>query len=133
MGYDPRDRQNHVQGTLGGLLLVTLGVAVLFVVVLLWLDNECNRQILRWLPLYPAAETISVEHDFFRPQAMGRTVMVLRSPDGANATRRWYIDVWDTEADRDPSRGLAIVNFRVTDDPDSDGSLVYLTSSCVRS
>ena len=133
MGYDPRDRQDHVRGTLGGLILVSIFVGISFVLAVAFLDSQCHTQITRWLPLYPDAEIVSLEHDFFRPQAMGRTVMVLRSPDDAITTRRWYADVWETEADRDPNRGLAIVNFQVNADPDGEGSLVVLTSSCVRS
>lgn len=133
MGYDPRDRQDHTRGTLIGLAVVSLSVVVLFGLVVLGLDADCHADIQRWLPLYPDAEVVSVEHDFFRAQAMGRTVMILRSPDDVLTTRRWYVDVWDREADIDPNRGLAIVNFQVNADPDSDGSLVILSSSCVRS
>ena len=93
-------------------------------------DAICKSHVETWLPYYPNAEVMSIEHDFIRARAMGETWVVLSSPDEAETVRQFYRDNIITLMQAETPRGWAITDWRVEDDTDGEGSIIRLYSLC---
>lgn len=93
-------------------------------------DVQCNNDIETWIPMYPNAETISVEYDFLRARAWGNSQTIQASPDDVETAKKFYRDHALILLDEEQSRGLASTNWTVEPNPDTDGSLITLYSSC---
>ena len=93
-------------------------------------DVQCNSDIETWVPLYPNAETVSIEHDFIRARAWGNSQVIQASPDDVETTKQFYRDNVLKLFDEERGRGLASTHWAVEPNPDTDGSLIILSSSC---
>src|SRR5689334_25243651 len=73
--------------------LVTLILFLLLGVITLigGVDTICRQDINTWLPIYPRATEISVQYDFLRPRALGRSYMVYMTQDNLYDVQLWYI------------------------------------------
>jgi hypothetical protein len=111
------------------MLLIIAGILACGVTATFVLDSKCAADIAAWMPPYPGAELVQVEHDFFRPFAMGQTSAVYYSNDDARTIRNWYIDVQKKLDNDGATRGLATTNLHVQSDP-SGGNLIMLNSEC---
>lgn len=112
------------------LVSIMFGIFACVSVTVVGLDMACYRDVATWLPVYPNAEVVSSNYTMFRPWAMGRTQMILHSEDDFVTVNGWYIDQMRAITDRNTDRGIATTNYRVQRDPDSDGTLISLSSSC---
>jgi hypothetical protein len=93
-------------------------------------DMICKSNVETWLPYYPNAEVVSIEHDFIRARAMGETWVVLSSPDDPETVRQFYRDNTLALMRAETLRGWAITDWRVEADPDGEGSIIRLYSLC---
>ncbi len=116
--------------SLKAFLLIIAGVFVCVSVTTFYIDAKCASDISRWLPTYPNAEVVSVEHDFFRPLAMGETTMILWSSDDATTIRSWHTDTLLSVENENPNRGMVSVNWRVVPDQENGGSTIRMYSEC---
>lgn len=110
------------------LIVVIFGCPVTATVVV---DVACNTSIETWLPLYPGAETVSVDYSFIRPRAMGSTLMVQQTPDDPQTVEAFYYDHFEELVSRGVPRGMGGTDFSAQENPDADGSLILLYSRCV--
>lgn len=94
------------------------------------IDLTCSYNINTWMPIYPDAEQVSVEHDYFRPRAMGQTFMVLRTPDEPNVVNDWYLSLRVDLTQANVNRGIATTRYSTEPDPESDQTLIFLMSDC---
>jgi len=93
-------------------------------------DVQCNNDIETWIPMYPNAETISVKYDFLRARAWGNSRTIQTSLDDVETAKQFYRDHALDLLDEERSRGLASTNWTVEPNPDTNGSLITLYSSC---
>lgn len=93
-------------------------------------DVQCNNDIETWIPMYPNAETISAEYDFLRARAWGNSQTIQTSLDDVETAKQFYRDLALALLDEERSRGLASTNWTVEPNPDTNGSLITLYSSC---
>ncbi|MFC1959529.1 hypothetical protein ACFLYO_02355 [Chloroflexota bacterium] len=113
------------------ILAMLVAIFLCFFLLFFTVDRVCNNSIKQWLPYYPAAKVISENHNFFRPQGMGLTVITLGSEDDPEVVRQFYRDNTLAMMRGGVSRGLAALDSRVEPDPDNvGGSLIYLYSEC---
>lgn len=111
--------------------LILVGVIVGFLVAVFGIaDFACNSTIEKWSPMYPNAEVIEVEYNFLRPRGMGITNMVMHSPDDAQTVRQWYVDNLLRLTKENEGRGSGSNSWDVDEDPNGQGSLIYLSSRC---
>lgn len=127
--YDRDYGHTTVRGTLIGVGLILVGVALLTALVVGIIDRQCASDIDRWLPLYPGAVVVSEEHTFLRARGMGETTMTLHTPDDRQTVSNWYLDNTQSQSEIDPNRGAATTSLRVVDAPDG-GTLIHLFSEC---
>lgn len=113
-------------------LLFILIVASLLCVgsVLVWADFQCSSDIEAWLPLYPNAETVSVENDLFRPRATGTTLWIQESTDDIETIKQFYRDHVLEVLDSKRGRGLASTDWQVEPNSESNTNRIILFSSC---
>jgi hypothetical protein len=123
--------------TIFSILVILLAIMLCSIVSVLSIDELCHSEIERTLPLYPGAELVSQQHEFFRPRAMGRTYLVLATDDLAADVSQWYRDNRlklathaEDESGRNLSNGLATVSYRVSKDEVTGQTLIYLVSEC---
>lgn len=113
------------------LLAMLAAIAIFFAFLFFWVDRTCHSAISQWLPYYPDAKVISEDHNFFRPQGMGLTVITLGSEDDSETVKQFYRDNNIAMLRGGVSRGLAALDWNVEEDPDNvGGSLIYLFSEC---
>ena len=93
-------------------------------------DVQCNSDIEAWIPFYPNGDIVSIEYDFIRMRAWGDSKTVQSSPDDVETAKQFYRDLNLKLFDEERSRGLATANWTVEPNPETDGSLIILTSSC---
>ena len=94
-------------------------------------DVTCNGSIEIWLPLYPDAEVVSVQHNFIRPRALGSSLMILRTDATADQIEDFYRQNIDTLINQGTPRGMGSTDFQVEPDQDSGGSLILLFTRCI--
>ncbi|MBZ0304177.1 MAG: hypothetical protein K8J31_30860 [Anaerolineae bacterium] len=94
-------------------------------------DIACNISINTWLPVYPDAQVISVEHNFIRPRGLGATLMVLRTPDDPETVNTFYRQNIQDLVDRGAPRGMGSTDWSAREDPDEEGTLLALYSRCI--
>jgi len=111
------------------LILIFASFACIGSIVLVG-DFQCSSDIEAWIPFYPNGEVISVEYDFIRMRAWGNTQTIQASSDDVETAKQFYRDHILKLFDEERSRGLASTNWTVEPNPDTDGSLIILTSSC---
>jgi hypothetical protein len=93
-------------------------------------DISCGGLIDQWLPMYPGAEVVSVEYNFIRARASGRTMMTLSTPEEAETVRQFYRDnIIKLMEDQTP-RGNASTSWEVEENTEGEGSLIHLFSVC---
>ena len=105
------------------------GVAVIGVIIG-GADIKCGSDIDAWAPLYPNAQTVSVDYDFIRPRAMGTTIWIQTSTDDIETIKQFYrdntIDMLNSR-----TRGLASTDWHVEpDENDSSINRIVLFSAC---
>ena len=105
--------------------IVGCGVTLTFI-----LDNKCASDIGTWMPPYPGTEQVSLQYEFFRPYAMGKTSGVYHSDDAVRTIRNWYIAVQKALDDAGESRGLAATSYSIQTDRANGGTLIVLSSEC---
>jgi len=138
----PHQRASENRTSNGRLLLslvyIVIGIIVLIALTTLGIDVRCSADINHWLPIYPGAELIRTDDDgFFRPRASGITEQVYYTSDDAQTVRTWYRDyrreITQNVAERNPNaaaRGLADTRFTISEDPDSEGTLIFTYAEC---
>jgi hypothetical protein len=93
-------------------------------------DVQCNSDIETWVPLYPNAETVSVEYDFIRARAWGNTQWVQVSSDDPETVKQFYRDNIIKLSDERRGKGLAGTHWIVEPDGETGGSRITLLSTC---
>lgn len=93
-------------------------------------DVQCSSDIELWVPLYPNAETVSVEYDFIRARAWGNTRIIQVSPDDSEIVKQFYRDNIILLLNDRRSRGLADTNSHIEPDEETGGSQITLLSTC---
>lgn len=116
--------------------IIKVGLALLLLsftcigTLLFGADQVCHANIEQWIPLYPEATIVSAEHNWIRARAMGSTTVMLSTEDDAETARQFYRDVTIALMRAEQSRGLASTGWNVVPNPNGDGSLITLYSSC---
>jgi hypothetical protein len=122
-------------------MFIILGVIICSIGTTAAIDVACYNDIGYKQPLYPGAEIIDESRGFFRVRGMGRSEVVLRTPDSADTVRKWYndyreslkhatVDEEDRSATNMSSGGLAIVSMSAVDDAETGQTRIYLRSDC---
>jgi hypothetical protein len=122
------------------LALMTLMVVLLLSVasVIGWVDTACRLDIDTWMPLYPHATEMTVQYDFLRPRALGRSYIVYQTQDNLYDVQLWYIKYrqdmvqgFYTGSQPDiPLRGIADVAYYVRSNVKGEGNLIYYLTAC---
>lgn len=107
------------------LVSVTCVGSIMFVA-----DMQCSSDIAIWLPMYPNAETSSVEFDFIRARAWGNTQFTQVSPDDPETVKQFYRDNIIKLSNERRSRGLAGTDWKIEPDGETGGSQIILLSTC---
>jgi hypothetical protein len=118
-----KSTKNALMGVFAVLLLISCPG-----ILLLAADVACSANIEEWLPIYPGAEMVSVQYDYFRARALGTTTMQLTSTEEAETIRQFYRDIVIRMAEAQNTRGLASTHWQVEEGEDS--STIYLYSEC---
>jgi len=138
----PHHEASQNRSSIGRLLLsiiyIIIGIIILMVLITLGVDVRCAADIDHWMPLYPGAELVRTdENGFFRPRASGITEQVYYTSDDPQTVRTWYRDYRreitrnvDTRNPNAAARGVADTSFRISEDPDSEGTLIYYYAEC---
>jgi len=138
----PHIRASEKRTSLGRLLLslmlIIFGIFVFIVLLTAGIDLRCSADIDFWTPIYPGAEHVRTDQrGCVRRRAWGITERVCCTSDEPVLVRTWYRDyrrgIPEDMATRDSdvaARGLADTSYRIADDPDSDGTLIYFYSEC---
>lgn len=100
------------------------GVGVTVVV-----DAACVSLAQTWIPPYPGSEVASESYTGWRPFGFGVTTRTLETPIPPAEVRNWYNRV-RREAGTTPPAGLALMNFRITENSATGGSRIVLSSQC---
>jgi len=119
-----------IRGMIISTIVITIAIIVVFGLAVMGIDYSCQVTIETWTPYYPDAEVVSVEYDLFRPRAMGNSLVILSTPDEYLVVNEWYQDHQANLREMDQVEGIATYGFNVRNNPDSDGSLIYLFSEC---
>lgn len=109
-------------------LLLILGMIACVAAAVLSLDEACRQSIDEWTPLYPGSEIVRREYDLLRDRGMGTSFVVLYTEDDPATVGAWYREYQVEKGTRDNT--LANADYRVTENPDGDGALIYLYSEC---
>ncbi|MCB9450991.1 MAG: hypothetical protein H6672_06100 [Anaerolineaceae bacterium] len=134
MMYNDPDIKRHSPGNIIlGVILITIGVVVLFVITVTLIDDKCYNDATTWLPVYPNATVTSVTFDYFRAWGLGETVMELSSPDDRITVNTWYANTMEEIGKQYSSRGLADTDVQIRNNPNGAGSLIILYSACANS
>ena len=138
----PHLRASENRTPLGRLLLsmalIIFGIFVFVVVLTLGIDVRCASDINYWTPIYPGAEHVRTDQNgFFRPRASGITEQVYHTSEDVVTVRAWYRDyrreITRNTQNRDSdvaARGIADTSYRIVEDPDRGGTLIYFYSEC---
>jgi hypothetical protein len=94
-------------------------------------DITCHSSIGTWMPNYPNAETISVQHNFIRPRGLGSTVIILITPDDVETVENFYRQNIQTLVNKGTPRGMGSTDFYVEKNPEREGSRITLFSRCI--
>lgn len=134
-----RRRKGSLSRTLFGTIFIIIGIVVCTVTFIFAVDSYCRFDIDKWSPIYPDAELVdTLDEGFFRPRASGITRQVYYSSDTPTDVRSWYRtyrrdltsgDFNDGNANAALS-GVATTDFTISDDPDSDGTIISFYSEC---
>jgi hypothetical protein len=138
------ERQNSgcfLRQTLIGCVFIILGTIICSIGTTAAIDVACASDIGYKMPLYPGAEIIGETRGFFRTRAMGRSELVLRTPDSAETVRKWYddyrhsitrstVDEEDRSATNMSPGGLATVSMSTAPDAETGQTRIYLRSDC---
>jgi|GEM_PF-1356458 len=124
--------------TIFSILVILLAIMLCSIVSVLTIDELCHSEIERTLPLYPNAELVSQQNEFFRPRAMGRTYVVMATTDLVADVSQWYRSHrlklarqgQDASGRNLTPNGLATVSYRVSEDNVTGQTLIYLVSEC---
>jgi hypothetical protein len=124
--------------TIFSILVILLAIMMCSMISVLTIDQLCHSEIERTLPLYPNAQMVSQQNDFFRPRAMGRTYVVMATTDLAPNVSQWYRDNrlklathgQDNSGRNLSPNSLATVSYRVAEDNVTGQTLIYLVSEC---
>jgi predicted membrane protein len=112
-------------------VIILFLVAFIFIGSIVFItDIQCNSDIETWVPLYPNAETVSVEYDFIRARAIGNTRLIQVSPDDVETVKQFYRDNLIELLNARRSRGLASTDWRIEPDEETGGSRIILLSAC---
>jgi hypothetical protein len=125
----PIDRQHRWWRTPLVMLVIVIGTFACLGALVLFVDTTCANEAATWIPLYPDAEIVRVNHTGMRPFGMGSTVMQLYTPDDIMAVRTFYRE---QRAGLDPAKansGLASMLFNLQE-ADGGGTQIVLTSEC---
>lgn len=116
-----------------------VGIFTCTVMLTFTMDVHCHNDIEHWMPVYPGSVEIVEEtrHDFFRPRAMGRTLMYFTTDDMPNVVRKWYRDHRReiTRGRYSPNsetamQGVSNTLYQVQENADGDGSIITHRSEC---
>ena len=124
------DALHRPPSILKSLLIMFAFVLVCLVSIVVVADQSCRSSIDEWAPLYPGADVVSMDHNGFRPRALGSTVAILSTTDDAEIAREFYRQNTLRVLRAEISRGLASTNWAVTPNPDGSGGLITLWSEC---
>src|SRR5690606_27411437 len=96
-------------------------------------DITCYNNISTWLPLYPGAESVSIDYNFIRPRGLGSTFIVLRTPDNPETVEAFYQQHMEALVSRNTPRGMGTTDFSAAKNPEPEygGSLIFLYSRCI--
>lgn len=133
MYNDPDIRRHSPRSVLTGVVMILIGVVVLSVLTVTFIDNQCYNDSTTWLPVYPDATVQSLEFDYFRAWGIGQTVMVLVSPDDRITVNTWYANQMEEIGKQYTGRGLADTDYQIRRNPDGAGSSIILSSACANS
>lgn len=113
-------------------VMVGIIISIFLCTIVLWVffDVTCSMFIERWLPIYPGAEIQEMTYTQLRPRANGETYMTLYTPDERNPVHLWHIQTERAIYEEDPNRGPAETDWRVIENPEGEGSIIYLYSRC---
>ena len=89
--------------------LIMVGVSFGFIAAIIFVaDVKCGYDIENWwAPFYPNAETIKVEHDLFRPRALGESYVYTASADAVETVKQFYRDTRIATLKAGKTRGIA--------------------------
>lgn len=106
------------------LLLSGFLIVLLFVLLM---DQACYSDITSRQMMYPDAEIVFADYDFFRPRGMGYTTLILQTDDDEETLKQWMRERNLELLRAERYRGLAAITWGVQ--PGQEGRLVY-ASSC---
>lgn len=112
--------------------IILVGVSVIFIgLIILVADIKCSYDIENWwAPLYPNGETVKVEHDLFRPRALGETFWYMESGDDVETVKQFYRDTRLATLNAGKTRGIANAESAVHPLENGEGSQIILYSTC---
>jgi len=112
------------------MFLLLLLIFACFGIFLATVDRLCHASIEKWAPYYPNAVVISADHNYLYPRAIGDSRVVLSSDDDVETVKQFYRDLMISLLQAEETHGLAATNWRVEADPENNGSIIILYSSC---
>jgi hypothetical protein len=125
-----KDTNKGCKGLITWFISLFVLAAICLSTMVIAADMICKSNVEQWLPYYPNAEVVSIEHDFLRARAMGETWVTLASPDDAETVRQFYRDHTIAVMREGTLRGWAITDWHVDSNPDGNGSIIRLYSTC---
>jgi hypothetical protein len=136
--FEEPNNSSCFRQTVIGILVITVGVMLCSVLSVAGIDIVCHNDIERILPLYPGAEIVSEQSGFFRPRAMGLSVVVLTSTDAVADVRKWYLDhhlsvirgTMDENGQRISPSNIATITTQVDEDQETGLTRITLESEC---
>jgi hypothetical protein len=133
MYNDPDLRRHNPRNVLLSVVLIMVGVVVLSVITVTFIDDRCYHDSTVWLPVYPNTTVQALDFDYFRAWGIGETIMILVSPDERITVNTWYANRMEEIGKQYTSRGLADTDYQIRSNPDGAGTLITLSSACANS
>jgi hypothetical protein len=122
-----------------GCLGIFIAMLVCGSTVYLAVDRVCYAGLTQRVPVYPNADTISLQHNMLFAWGMGTTVGVFESADDPLTVRRWYANntrAFAQNVATDPNPfvqarvRLTQARWDVTESQSGDGTQIILFGQC---
>jgi hypothetical protein len=108
-------------------------IMLLVVLIFSWggfgIDEACHSSIETWVPYYPDATVVDIEHDLFRPRAMGNSLVILETDDDSRTVTDWYQSLQATLRAENVPEGFAVYGYNIQP-REGEGVTIYLYSEC---
>jgi hypothetical protein len=110
-------------------IIIMLLVVLIFIGAVLGIDEACHSSIETWVPYYPDATVVDIEHDLFRPRAMGNSLVILETDDDSRTVTDWYQSLQATLRAENVPEGFAVYGYNIQP-REGEGVTIYLYSEC---